>query len=327
MPYLYNPPTGYVAAANNKTTTDAYPYKFTYDWFHPGYRARSLVNNLNSLISNGKPVTVEDMQKLQGDNYSYLAAQLNPYLADLQPDNPFEAKVLDYAKKWDARFDLDSIGASIYSAWYTYLDGGTFDDELSQKKVWGYFFPLKHMESLAQIMKNPTNAWFDNVYTTNKIETRDDIVKISFKKALQFLTLHYGSDPARWNFGRVQTTRLYHPLFGRGIPVISSLFSSGETLPFSGSPTSIAFAYSDHFPPNAYNVTFAATQRHIVSFDNPDNMLSVVSSGSSMQLFNPHREDQMKMWSELKYHPMPFSKEGVAKAAKNQLTIIPSGAK
>ncbi len=322
LPYLYNPPTGYVAAINNKTTTDAYPYKFTYDWFHPGYRARSLVNNLNAMIAKGKPITVEDMNALQGDNFSYAAEQLNVYLAALQPENLLEAKALSYVKKWDARFDKNSIGASIYSTWQTYMDTNTYGDEQIKYQIWGHQFPLKHIESLLNIMKDPTNKWFDNVFTANTVETRDDIVKTSFKNTIEFLKENYGSDSKDWSLSRVQKVRLAHPLFGEA-PVIGPIFKSRQNLPFAGSPTSIAFAYCNTFPPRKYNVTFAATQRDIISFGGPDEMLSVVTGGSSMQLFHPHREDQMKLWADMEYHPMPFSKDAISKAAVDKLTLTP----
>lgn len=35
----------------------------------------------------------------------------------------------------------------------------------------------------------------------------------------------------------------------------------------------------------------------------------------------------MKLWAELKYHTMPFSKERVEKAAVNTLLLIPSDQK
>lgn len=327
LPYLYNPPTGYVAAVNNKTTTDAYPYKFTYDWFHPGYRARSVVDKLEALIAKGKPITVEDMRLLEGDNFSYAAQQLNEYLAAIEPENEIEEKALSYAKQWDARFDKNSIGASIFSTWLNYLDTNTFGDEQLKYRLWGFAFPLKHIESLINIMKDPTNKRFDDVDTPDRIETRDDIAQRSFKNAIKFLSRKYGKDPAKWDFSRVQQARLYHPLFGRGIPVISSIFKSNQKLPFSGSPTSIAFAYCNTFPPKKFNVTFATTQRHLVSFGDIDGMLSVISSGASMHLLNPHREDQMKLWANIEYHPMPIVKEEVTNLAEDTLTLLPAAGK
>ncbi len=326
LPNLYNPPTGFVATANNKTVTDAYPYKFTYDWFHPGYRARSLVHLLSTLISNRKPITIEDMEKIQGDNFSYTAQTLNKYLAALKPDNDLEAKVLDYAGKWDARYDLNSVGASIYSVWYSYMDVNTYNDELEQKKVWGFYLPLKHIQSLVKIISNANNPWFDNVFTTDKIETRNDIAKISLKEAIKYLAANYGNDPSKWTLDKVQTVNLKHQILGN-VPVIGMIFNSLQTLPFAGSPTSIAFAFSYNSPPLKYNIAFAANERHIVPLENPDNTQTILSSGESAQIFNPHREDQMKLWAELKYHTMPFSKERVEKAAVNTLLLIPSDQK
>ena len=322
LPSLYNPPTGYVASVNTKTTTDDYPYLITYDWWHPGYRARTVVTELDKMIASGKKITVEDMRALQCDTYSYAADQINAYFKDVVPDDELQAEALEHVKSWDGRFELDSVGAAIYQVWYLYLDTDTFEDEKRAYDIWGFQFPLKHIESLVDILKEPDNQWFDNVLTQGTTETRDDIVKWSFTQAIDYLKKNYGNDPSKWTLDRIQTVTLKHPLFG-DMDFVGPLYYSRE-IPFAGSPTSVAFAYSNQFPPHSpLNITFGSTQKHIMSFDDPDNMQEVISSGQSMHLYNPRREDQMELWASGQLHPMPFTRDAVNAAAKDILILEP----
>jgi penicillin amidase len=322
LPSLYNPPTGYVYSVNNKVTTDDYPYFITYDWYYPGFRAKSLLRLIDEMISHNKPFTIEEMERIQSDTYSYAAEKLNTYLAAVQPENDKQAIVLDYVKKWDARFDLDSIGATIYQVWYSYLENNTFNDERVKYEVWGYNQPFKHLLSLINIMKDPTNAWFDNALTEDIKETSDDIIKASFQSAIQYLEKNYGPNPSEWKLRSLQTVNLKHQILN-SVPVIGQFFNSQQTLPIAGSFTSFAFAYSATWAPQQYNIMFGTSMSQIVSFNNLDKTLSVIPTGASGHIFNPHREDQMKLWAEMKHHEMPFTKEGVGRAAVDKLVLNP----
>ena len=67
-----------------------------------------------------------------------------------------------------------------FSTWYNYMEANTYNDEHLKYQIWGFQFPLKHIESLITIMKDPTNQWFDNVFTPGKSKPEMKIVKISF---------------------------------------------------------------------------------------------------------------------------------------------------
>lgn len=323
LPSLYNPPTGYVASINNKTTTDNYPYLLTYDWFHPGYRARSVVTQLDEMIESGKKITVEDMRTLQEDGYSYAADQIKDYISIVEPENDLERKVLEYIQSWDGCFDKDSVGATIYNTWYTYMQTNTYYAGAAGYEAWGFQFPLKHIESMVDIIKEPDNKWFDDVQTTDVVESRDDQIKKSFKQAVEHLKKEYGSNPEKWTIENLQTATLQHPLFA-GIPFVGALFES-KTVPFAGSPTSVAFAFCNTNPPDKFNVSFASTQRHIMSYDDPDYMQAVLSTGESAHLYHEHRQDQMELWADVQYYRMPFGRAAVEAAAEDTLTLIPTG--
>ena len=322
LPSLYNPPTGYVAAVNNKPTTDDYPYFWGYDWWHPGYRARTVVTQLDAMIASGRKITVEDMIALQGDTYSYAADQINQYVKNVIPDNDLQAKSLEYVKSWNGRFDLDSVGAAIYAAWFDFMFVNTYYDERTAYGVWGYWNPLKRIQSMVKIVKDPDNKWFDDVYTENIVETRDDIIKLSFTQAVEYLSGNWGKDPSKWQLKKVQTSTLQHQLF-QGVKYVGDLFQS-KTVPFAGSPTSVTFAYSSKHAPEKMNIMFGSVQKHLVSFDDPDNMLAVISSGQSGHLFHPNRQDQIDKWAKVEFFTMPFSKNAVDQAAKHILILEPA---
>lgn len=321
LPSLYNPPTGYVAVVNNKTVGDDYPYNLSYDWFHPGYRARRVNEMLQELISKGDKISVEDMRVIQADNYSYADAALWPYVTAIKPGNELEAKAMEYIKKWNISFDNDSVGGAIFKVWYCYMDRNVFDDELQKANVWGNYYPLKRTEALVELIPDAKNAWFDDV-STPEVETRDDMISKSLTQAVEWLSGEYGKDVEKWTLGRIQTVNLQHQIFGY-VPYLKDIFNSRKSLPFSGSPTSVAFAYSYRTPPGKFNIGFGANQRQIIPVGDWDDMQSVNSTGASGHIFNPHREDQMKLWADVKYHGMPFSKQEVEKEAEDVLVMKP----
>lgn len=322
LPSLYNPPTGYVAVVNNKTIGDDYPYNLTYDWFHPGYRARRVNEMLEKLIAKGSKITNEDMRLIQADCYSHADSALWPYVtAALKSDNDMEKKAAEYIKKWDICFDNNSVGGAIFKVWYCFMDRNVFDDELEKNNVWGNYYPLKRTEALVELISDNKNSWFDDTKTPN-VETRDDMIRKSFSQTVEWLTQEYGDNIDKWTLGRIQTVNLQHQVFGY-VPYLKYLFNSHKTLPFAGSPTSVAFAYSYKTPPGKFNIGFGATQRQIIPIGHWDDMLSVNSTGASGHIFNPHREDQVELWADVQYHGMPFSKEAVKKDTKDVLVMKP----
>lgn len=321
LPSLYNPPTGYVAVVNNKTVGDDYPYNLTYDWFHPGYRARRVNELLQNLIASGRKLTSEDMRLIQADEYSYADEALWPFVTAIKPESDAEAKALEYIKKWDKSFDNNSIGGAIFKVWYCFMDRNVFDDELQKNNVWGNYYPLKRTEALVELISDNKNPWFDDA-DTPKVETRDDMIRKSLTQAVDWLTQEYGKDAGKWTLGRIQTVNLQHQVFGY-VPYLKDLFNSHKTLPFAGSPTSVAFAYSYRTPPGRFNIGFGANQRQIIPIGRWDDMLSVNSTGASGHVFNPHREDQMRLWADVQYHGMPFSQEAVSKETRARLILKP----
>lgn len=315
LPKLFNPPAGFIATANNKVVADDYPYVIAYDWYYPGYRARRITD----LLATNDHATVADMQNIQAQTYSLPAEALRPYLLAIEPENERQAEALAYLEEWDLRFDMDSVGATIYEVWYLWILHNTLLDVLDADLLDNYeSFANKFTPMMIELMADPDDAWFDDANTPEK-ETRDDILRHSLTNTLDWLSERRGENMNDWAWGNLHTVTFVHVPLGRsGIPLLERIFNS-RPIPVPGTQMSVNVGwYGDPF-----EVFYGTSQRMIVDMANLDNMLMVNSTGQSGQLFYPHREDMIEPWQMGQYHTMPFTESAVNTIKVSTLTLTP----
>ncbi|HXO20762.1 MAG TPA: penicillin acylase family protein [Thermoanaerobaculia bacterium] len=319
MPSLANPAAGFLVTANNKVVADNYPYLIAHDYADP-YRARRITDLLAAIPK----ATVADMERIQADTYSAPAAALCPYLAAVHPANRLEEQALGLVRGWDLRFETASAGAAIYYAWYSRLLEDIVGDELGPDLMRD-FRPILRAQTpmFLRLMAEPRNRWFDD-RRTPRIETRDDIVRRSFTTAVRWLSRRLGGDPAEWTWGRLHTIQFAHQPFGQsGIAPLERLFNSrtfevpGEVFTVNGESPVLT---------RPFTVGVGVSQRLIVDLADLSRSLAINSTGQNAQLFHPHREDQIPLWSRNEYRPMLFSRAAVEEGARERLRLMPSGA-
>jgi penicillin amidase len=323
MPSMFNPSSGYLFSANSRVAPDDYPYRISYDWFSPGYRAQRMEKLLKAKVAEGKPFTMDDMRNIQADTYSIPGELLRPYLLALTPENDQQTKSLSYIKSWNLDYDVNSVGAAVFETWVSFMIDNTVNDELGAHGLVNYVgaYPwLKKSPAVTAMMQNPNNAWFDDVNTPAK-ETRDDIVRRSLSDALAWLTKWYGDDPAKWNWGQMHQVRFNHTPFENAGPMVSSIFSS-KTYPAPGSNFSLNLSYGQRGS-QSFDIWAGASIRMILDLSDWDAMRAATATGQSGQLFHPNREDQIQDWLAVMCHVSPFSKDAVKAEAAATLTLKP----
>jgi penicillin G amidase len=77
LPNSFNPESGHIVMANNRVVEDDYPYHITHEWA-PGFRA----GRIDDLLSTGERLDMGDMQAVQLDVYSSVAAAFRPYILE-----------------------------------------------------------------------------------------------------------------------------------------------------------------------------------------------------------------------------------------------------
>jgi penicillin amidase len=322
MPSAYNPDCGYLFSANSRVAPDDYPYLISYDWFSPGYRAQRMKQLLDEHIATKKTFSLKDMRDMQADTFSIPATLLTPYLLSLKPANEEEAKIVKYLQSWDFKFGVDSIGATIFDSWSSFLMDDTFNDELDKLGMNGEVgFPwLKRMVTIIELMKDPHNIWFDDIKTAKR-ENRDDIVRRSFSDTLTWLEKHYGKDPAQWKWGRVHTVQFAHQPMNQAGGILRNFFSS-KVYPLPGSNYSINLAYCSRGE-NGFDVWASASMRMILDVNNWDGMLAIGVTGQCAHLFHKNRMDQLDKWLKVDYYTSPFTDSAVKSNAKKTLELKP----
>jgi penicillin amidase len=316
LPTVLNPPTGFVATANNKVVPDDYPYLLTHDW-SASYRAQ----RISDLLAADDSVTMEDMRDIHAQTYSLPAEALRPYLLALEPGGDLERQALDLVRDWDLYLEVDRAGASVYQAWYWFLVQNTLGDEMGDGLLEEYLgYGSAHVPLMAALMAEADSPWFDDVATT-QVETRDDIARQSLADAVAWLSERYGEKPEEWTWGRLHTKTFVHQPLGQcGIELLENLFNS-KTIPARGGAFTVdaaGFSFNEPFAMGG-----GVSQRTIADLSDLGNSRIIHTTGQSGHLFHPHREDFISMWQNVEYHPMIFSREAAEANAEATLTLTP----
>jgi penicillin amidase len=314
LPYVYNPPTGFIATANNKVVPDDYPYHLAYSW-SLGFRAQRITD----LLAANSSVTIEDMRDIHAQTYSLPAEALRPYLLAIEPEDELQARALDLVESWDLYLEADQAGAAIYQTWYWFLVQNILRDELGDDLLSKYRNSY-HLLFVLDLMPHADSPWFDDK-TTPQIETRDDIVRRSLADAVAWLSAEYGNDPDKWAWGHLHSKTFVHqPLGQSGIGLLEDLFNS-DTVPAGGDGYTVNAAWLDYNEP--FEMGGGVSQRYIADLSDLENSRIIHTTGQSGQLFHPHREDMIPLWQNVEYHPMLFSRQAVDASAEATLILTP----
>jgi len=323
LPYAYNPPQGFIATANNAVVGPGYPYMISMDW-DPGYRARRIVDMINS-----EPlISMDYIQKMQGDDLNLGAQEILPYLFALKFDDAKLAKAEEALSNWDDQMTLDSRPAAIYMGFLNALVGGTFNDNLPED-----YWPSGGANTwlvLRKLLAEPNSPWWDDTKTTNAVETRDDIIKRALAEGYAALEKRLGPDSAGWTWGALHTSTFRNATVGStASPApIQMLFNRGPFATAGGAgvvnAASWNLARDDFTPPgDPYNVSSISSMRMIVDLSQLTNSLTIFSTGQSGHAYHPHYIDMADRWRAIQYHPMLWDRGDVEKNAEGHLTLVP----
>jgi penicillin amidase len=325
LPYSYNPPQGYIATANNAVVGPDYPYLISLEWDH-GYRAQRIVDMIEAKA--GAPITVADIQAIQGDNINLSAQEIMPFLAALSFEDAKLQSGLDYLKSWDFQQHMDSGPAALYNLFWVRLVSGAFYDELPEE-LWPGPGDTA-MVAVRNLLDQPDNRWWDDVTTADKVETRDDILRLAFAEAYDEAESRMGTDTANWAWGKLHIATFRNATLGRsGISLVESIFNRGPVATSGGTDAVNATGWRISKPSDTrrqaktFAVTSVPSMRMIVDFSNFGNSLTMHTTGQSGHPFNSHYDDMIDSWRLIQYHPMLWDRAAVEAASRGHLVLRP----
>ncbi len=319
MPSIYNPPSHYIATANNRPAAGP----FLAARYAPPYR----IGRIRQLLEAKDKLSVADMTAIQYDSTSLLAAKIAPYLAALKSSDPAVQQAIDRFKSWDGNMAADSVTAAIYAQTFNRVLTDTFADELGS--VADEYLDQEGDASikLEQMLDRTADLWWDDVKTAGKQEQRDDILLKAITTAVGELNGKQGSDQAKWQWGKLHKLYLDHPLGGvkvLGIQIFGS-FNHGP-YELSGDNTTVNvshYSVGDALDGQGYDETAYPSMRKVEDVSDWAGSRWILPGGASGQPFSKHFGDQVDGYMGGKYNPIRFSDAAIKDGAEGTLTLTP----
>ena len=319
LPHTYNPESGFVASANNKTVDDDYPYYISH-WFD----LPSRINRIRSLLSEKDKLTATDFKRIQTDQTSKMAKRLKPKIINILENSSvsfseIEKQALNKLKKWNADYSVNSSAALIFENFYIEFAKSLTQDELGDSLTDKFLNRDILVRNLVnKIFKEEDNKWVDNTSTKEK-ESLNDLVKNSFQNTVKKLKKEAGKDIEQWKWGKHHTLKLNHPLGEKKI--LDKIFNLNKG-PFKvgGSYHTVCpYSYSLDKP---YESDHGASHRQIYNLADWDQSWSVIPTGNSGIPASSHYCDQTELYINKKYHKDYFSREKAQEHSKYKMTFI-----
>ncbi|MBG1242526.1 penicillin acylase family protein [Nostoc sp. NZL] len=317
LPKSFNPSQGYIATANNLAMRK-YPYLITADWVY-GYRAQRIVEMISQQT---EPISLEDVQQIQGDDRNLNAQTLVPLLQSITVDTPRLQAAQKLLQDWNLQLGMTSPVAALFEVFWKYLLADTFHDQLPVR-----YFPNggdRWYAVVANLVKQPNSSWWDN-RNTPEVENRDQILRQSFTKAVDELERIQSKDPKNWNWGKLHTVTFRNATLGKsGVAPIEALFNRGAFATAGNGETVNANRWRAN---KSFEVTDIPSLRMIVDLGNLDNSVAIHTPGQSGHAFHNHYNDMVDSWRKIEYHPMLWEQKNVTNNTTATLKLIPKLAK
>jgi len=322
MPYLFNPPEGYIATANNKTIGDSFPYYISGLWADPS-RAQQIIKRLDTL----NLATVDDMKSIQLDYTSLFAKEITPHLLSIKSGSETGKlkTAMDLLENWDFVESPESKGALVFHSVLRQLVISIFSDELELlgDNYLDAFTSMKylHNRSLRKILVEGTSSWIDDVRTKNKIESLDEILEQAFINGVLDIERVAGQNTNNWEWGRVHYLTHKHKV---GSSKIADWFFGLNVGPYlSGgsdkSPNAGSYSFSD-----PYAQTAGASMRRVVDFNNLNETHLILPTGQSGLYNSSHYKDQADLYHNGEYRITWFNENFIRNNKKfRRLTLLP----
>lgn len=312
-PYEFDPPKGWIASANNRPAPPGYPWPF-YGNYADGYRMKRIVE----LLTAKDIVSLDDMSTIQYDVFSLRAAEICPalveYLRGDADQDPQIDQAIEYLDTWDHCFTVDSIAASIYSAFW----------EAWKARVIAARFP-EHLHSIGPrtyvatelVAKGDEHGWF-----LGGREVGQEVLA-AMREGLDWLTEHLGPDMGTWFWGELHQLTFRHYMVPGEEHDSTHLAQVANVGPYPCAGTAGTLNNAGFAIGQRYQVTGGPHFRFLVDMAKPLQAFGCNSTGNSGHPGSPHYCDQIDDWLGGRYHPMYMGREDIEANLEGITTIEP----
>jgi penicillin G amidase len=302
LPNSFDPPSGFLATANARVTSDKSKYPLTNDWADP-YRAERIYK----LLQGRDQLKPADMLAVQTDIYSEMDQEMGHRLAtaiDHAPnaDDPLR-KAADLMRNWDGRLTTDSAAASLVTQTRYNLRAMLLQPKLGKEDAQIYEWSESNF-AIEEIVMNAKPDWLPPNY-----KDWDAFLADAVRRAMKDAKVP--ADASNWNYGSWHVVDLEHPL-SSFLPYISRIARTGP-FPLSGDTTTV----------KQVGRAFGPSQRFTMDWSNIDGSTENIVLGESGNPFSPYFRDQWDDYYNGRTFALPFTPAAVAANTQHTLHLLP----
>jgi penicillin amidase len=310
LPLIYNPPSGWVATANDMNLPAGYAAShppISFEWAD-----RSRIDRISAVLGSKPKLGIGDSTALQTDNHDLMAGQLIALLAPLNVGDARVSRSLDRLKHWNLDETVDSTEATIYQAWVNHLVKLTIErivpvaarDLVADGSPDAVFDFLQHPD--ARLGSDP-------------IAARNELLVQGLAAAVEELEHRLGDDPGAWRWGKEHQMSFS--------PAVGSLADAQLKAKLSLPPVELGGSgdspHATSFDPPSFAVVAGASVRVVLDVGDWDNAVAINSPGQSGDVASPHYSDLLRPWAAGQYVPLLFSRSAIEQAAEAVITLRP----
>ncbi|MBD3409441.1 MAG: penicillin acylase family protein [Ignavibacteriales bacterium] len=324
-PRLFNPDSGVIATANTAPLVDPGFY------VSAAYAATSRFDRIHELLGAKEKHSEADLRRVQIDVVSPLAREIRQYILDAferveVADDNLEIALLLF-RDWQGDMDAYSQAAAIYSVFMKRFVDNVYRDDLGDDLFTEFcYIANTPYRSVRKILRENDSAIFDD-RETPRYEGRDAMILKSFDEALDELEARLGSDPARWQWGRIHKLTFEH-IFGGHSAALDRMFNVG---PFGvggdgTTPMNTEFSFGDRSPmgkTDAYQALVGPSVRYVYDFSTPSVLRVSLPMGQSGNILSEHYRDTTPLWLAGDYFTITLDDASLRNPRARKTTIMP----
>lgn len=289
LPFVLNPPKGYLVTANNRVTPLGYPISMNVEYPNP-YRAKRITDLIQSFISRSQKMALNDMITIQNDVKSEIYTRLRPILLQMPILGTNYEIYRQNLINWDGNEIVNGINteATLFEAWL--MDLGRIVGPLKKYS--------RNPEYILQVVngniqQNCTNLDIPNVlnclnYAQRKLEISIDNLRSK-----------YGNIP-RWGQDIHKSIFKNQILTNTPLQCIvdNSIYTPGgtdtvfENVPF-GNDSSVF----------SLDSTFGPVYKQIIDLNTTENSLFIGTPGQTNNFLGYNYHDLISIWASGALNP------------------------
>jgi penicillin amidase len=301
LPGAADPPSGFLATANSRVTTDKSPYPLTLEWADP-YRAERIYK----VLQGRDGLTPKDMLALETDVYSEVDQELAhrfAYAIDHAAGTDERLrKAADLMRSWDGHLNTDSAAASIVTQTREALRPMLLEPklgDLANEYQWS-----ESNFAIEEIVMHASSNWLPPGY-----KDWETFLTAAVRRGLE--TGKAPADVTLWRYGSWHEIDLEHPLAGL-LPIVSRIAGTGPQ-PLSGDTITVKQA----------GRAFGPSQRFTMDWSNVDGSTENIVLGESGNPLSPYFRDQWSDYYNGATFALPFSDAAIAAQTRHTLRLLP----